>query len=220
MSHYHLEIILPPVTDVMAAVETILKQFDENDGENGHSFWDWWVIGGRWAGNKAQAHMDKGALKAFDEWMTEEKIMVSAFQAGKQGLADADTVKKVDAKWREMFPDQGDHCTLFAHSNDQYGGDILPGDICKLEEMAQGVAASHIIIAGLSYSDDGALEACFMTQKSVWNGVSHIDSTWDGLVASAVKEYQSNFSDRCTAEHREKRYPKPDWLVVTVDYHS
>ena len=107
--HYHCEIIIPPVADVSAALDAILAPFNENDDEESgrNGFWDWYVIGGRYSGRKAEAHLDPDALGAFQKWMAAESVMVSGVVFGKQELADPATVQKVDAKWREMFPGQG-----------------------------------------------------------------------------------------------------------------
>jgi hypothetical protein len=57
----------------------------------------------------------------------------------------------------------------------------------SLKDMPTGLTASHVIVAGPSYMDDGTLEAKHMIQESMWNGVSHVDSKWDGTVQSDIE---------------------------------
>lgn len=50
--HYHAEVIVPPTDDHEALVGRLLAPFDEqNEGDDASScqWWDWWVIGGRYA---------------------------------------------------------------------------------------------------------------------------------------------------------------------------
>lgn len=53
--HFHLEVIMPPTTNVEGALEKIMAQFDENNEDASHAFWDWYVIGGRFFWRKANA---------------------------------------------------------------------------------------------------------------------------------------------------------------------
>jgi len=137
--HYHCEIVIPPTDDVNAVVEQIMAPFSENAPENDesgeynpkYSFWDYWLIGGRWAGSKQEATYDPVKLEAFHQWCVDEKITVSGLRAGKQELSPADQIPKVDAKWNEMFrPGSTEPCQLFKHSNENDGP--LAGDICRL----------------------------------------------------------------------------------------
>jgi len=51
--HYYLEIIMPEPEDVEKSVAEIMEPFREDgDGTSGERFWDWYVIGGRWSGEK------------------------------------------------------------------------------------------------------------------------------------------------------------------------
>jgi len=72
--HFCLEIIMPPTQDVSAAVEQIMKRYDENGSDddgcrNSHAFWDWYVIGGRYAAPTVtvQEHKPKG-YHTRDKW--------------------------------------------------------------------------------------------------------------------------------------------------------
>ena len=211
--HYHLEVIMPPTDDVEGAIKKILAPFDEDAEDARHALWDWYQIGGRFAGSKAEARFPKEKMDAFHAWMKQEKITVSGLQWGKQELSPASQIEKVDAKWREMFGVTGP-CSLFLHSNKNHGA--LPGDICELK-YAMYCSAHRVIIAGPSY--DGSIEATYMVAQSEWNGVSHIETKWDGTIRSALEA----FTERAKSykdEWREKIMPHDDWISVTVDYHN
>ena len=220
--HYSCEIIIPPNNDVRSAVAQILAPFDENGrdeyGEpNRYAFWDFYVIGGRYAGRKTEAFIDPAELAEFYAWMKANKVLVQGFVSGKQTLADIKTERLVDDKWRAMFPGKGEKCILFSHSNDQYH-EALPGDICRLGDAPETYKASRVIIAGLQYSGRG-LEAKFMVETEYYNGVSHLDTEWNGNVRGAVAAYISS-AWRSQPEWREKNMPTDDWMAITVDYHS
>lgn len=211
--HYHLEIIMPPTEDVESAVREIMKPFSENEDGNNNSFWDWYVIGGRFAG--AKLNYDKSKEDAFYAWLKEEGVTVSGVQCGKQELSPDTQALKVDAKWAEMFPESGlDTCPLFAHYHDQYKDSLQPPDVALLGSVAKDLSASAVIV-----TRGDRMEAEYMIHQSMWNGVTHIDTKWDGLVLSAVemcKERMENYKE----EYKANNTPTDDWLCVTVDYHS
>lgn len=225
---------MPPTKeeDIEKAVENIMSPFYEGgkdeDGEpNRHPFWDFYRIGGRYAGVKFEASLDPLVLESFRTWLEQEKITVSGFQAGKQEISPADQIPKVDAKWNELFPNSPlKKCPLFAHANDNRAK--LFGDIMRLGDMPEKVAAAHVIIACPSFVYDdktetgtftGELEASSMVSDSLWNGVSHVDSKWDGLVLTAVNEHKQKKSN-ARADVKHLLTPNDEWLVVTVDYHT
>lgn len=221
--HYRLEIVMPPVDDVNAAVSEIMAPFDENAGEDissGHGFWDFWVIGGRYSGRKMEQSIGDDKIAEFTNKLRELNVTCSGLVCGKQELSPASQIPMVDQLWRDMFPDSGsDKCPLFAHSNDQYdSSSTLPGDICTLKDVPENTTCLRVIIAGESWDGQG-LEAKFMAQDSFWNGVNHIDTTWDKTLKSAISQYADSMK-RAKPEYLEKHLPKEDWIVVTVDYHS
>ncbi len=195
--------------DVKAALEQILEPFDENARDARHAFWDWYQIGGRWAGSKLLHGLD---IDKFIEELSARKVTVSAFQAGKQTLQPASQIEMVDALWRDFFPNSEIKvCPLFDNFK---GGDR---DVTTLAETPKGLTASRVIIAGPHWDTErGGLEAHYMTLDDMWNGVMHVKSAWDGTLGAALAEHAS----RNTGKNAEKRTPRDDWLVVTVDYHS
>lgn len=232
--HHHLEIVMPPTSDIEAAVKEIMAPFDENAerGEDdwlgqGHEFWDWWVIGGRFAGNKAMQRYDQAKLQEFYDWLNASKVTVSGVQCGKQELSPESQIPMVDAKWNEMFTPAGSDpvpCPIFAHSNDQYdSSDLLDGDVCLLKDALKA-KCSHVIIACPSFDHDsksrtGPLKAEFMLRDLSWNGVNHMPVDWDGTVGSAVEAFKKQL-EHYREDYRQVSEPRDEWLTVTVDYHS
>jgi hypothetical protein len=228
--HRHCEILIPATDDVEGAVSAVMAKFNEgtDDREPG-AFWDWYVIGGRFAGNKLLAKYDKAKLDAFYDWLHAEKVTVSGLQCGKQELSPPSQREKVDAKWNEMFPSaQADApCPLFAHSNDQYGragNGTLPDDVLKVGDVPERLRMERVIIAGRGYNSEsrdwtGELEAKFMLASDAWNGCNHMPVKWDGSLADALAQYRESLSS-CKPEYAAQSNPTDDWLAVTVDYHS
>lgn len=217
--HFHLEIIMPPAEDVEAALQEIMNPFDENssheenDDFSGHPFWDWWTIGGRWSGAKIEAKVGADKLKEFKQKLTDMDITISGLVYGKQEISPANQIPAVDALWNEMFPDSGsEKCTLFQHS-----GSLIDSDICRLDELPDGLMAAKVIIAAPQWYDKIGAENMF--SKSLWNGVTHEKTRWDGNVKEAIEMHLDKIKNY-KEEARDKYMPKPDWLCVTIDYHS
>lgn len=231
--HEHLEIILPPVPGVAmptldhlrSAVEQILEPFHvEAEGEDRRpSFYDWYVIGGRFAGEKMTASLDQDKLAEFQNWCEAEQLTVSGVRAGKQELQPKSQIPKVDAKWGKLFPEfAGYPCPLFKHSNDQYdhGGvsGQLPDDILHFRDIPRSMKCHRVIVAGPQHSGDG-LDAEWMIAEDQWNGCNHMPIAWDRTLGDALNQYME-YIGRYREEFRGKYIPTDNWLVVTVDYHS
>jgi hypothetical protein len=103
-------------------------------------------------------------------------------------------------------------CPLFAN----YKGHEC--DTMPLAQVPGDFACHHLIIAGPRWKD-GTTEAQAMLMEKIWNGVSYQDTTWDGTFAAAL-EIHSKKLENYKEEYRATHTPQPDWLVVTVDYHS
>lgn len=220
MSHYHCEIVMPKVEDVNSAIQQIMEPFSENGDDVRNGFWDFFVIGGRFAGAKLQASCDPEKLSKFHEALKSSGITVSGLQCGKQELSPANQIPMVDKMWHEFFPELPDGpCPLFSHSNNQYDANsLLPNDICDLRVIPLSLKFDRIIFAGQKYESD-ELEATSMLATSIWNGVNHQDTNWDGSFSSAIELFKKH-SECYRDEYRERITPREDWLVVTVDYHS
>ena len=211
--HYHLEIIMPPQSEIETAVEIVLHDFDENNDEARHAFWDWWQLGGRYSGSKIEAAVSKEQRDAFYAELLKRGVTVSGLHWGKQELQPASQIDAVDALWREMCPNGGNVCPIFKHS-----GDSMNGDICLLRDLPSNLTAYRLIVAALDHEGKELTPASMFAQSN-WNGVTHEDTKWDGNVSNGlsmhlerVKNYAEAYAARVT--------PQPDWIAVTVDYHS
>jgi len=221
--HFHMEIVMPQVDNVEEAVKTVMAPFneqpdaDEEDARN--PFWDFWVVGGRWAGAKLEALLDQDKMKEFQEELKRRNVTVSGIQCGKQELSPASQIPMVDKLWEEYFPQYtGRACPLFNHSNDQYSNDCLHGDVMPLRDVPRILSSERVMFVAPNY-DGSSLEATAMFSQSIWNGVNYEDTAWDGTFGAAVDlfaEKSKNYGDTW----KERATPADDWLVVTVDYHS
>lgn len=215
--HYHLELILPKVENLKETINEILKEFKEGEEESRNAFFDWYVIGGRWASHKQMADLDEARLDQFYQWMKEEKITVSSFRAGKQELNPSSQIEKVDTKWSELFPELSGPCILFNHSNDQYTDNEYYPDVMSLKDVSKNLLSSRVIIAAPDY--DGKIKAVYMVSDSIWNGVNFEDTKWSGNVLDAVTQHIEKI-ESYNEEYKAKSTPKDDWLCVTIDYHN
>jgi len=230
--HYHCEIVIPPTANIEESLKSVMAKFDENleeseDYSSKYAFWDFWVIGGRWAGHKLLAQYDPKQIDEFYAWIDSEKITVSGWQAGKHELSPATQIPKVDAMWNQMFPSAIPiKCPLFRHSNDQYGKGLagsLPQDVMRLGDVPERLGCSRVIFAGPSYesrtkANTGPLEAKFMLAEDAWNGcIMKVD--WDGKLKTAVEKCRDHFKNY-NPDYIEQVLPKDEWLAVTMDYHS
>lgn len=209
--HYHLEILMPPTDDVPAMVAKALAEFDECNPENRYAFFDWYVIGGRWSGTKLQQRIGEERLSAFQNKLHSMGVTVSSFRAGKPRLSPESQEGTVNALWREMCPGNGDVCPLFKNEVS------FNLDACRLDELPSGLKCEAFLY--VSVDDDDEVEPKLLLRGSIFNGVNSQDTTWDGSVEKAFEllcKRIGNYRD----EYRKAIEPRPDWLLVTVDYHS
>jgi len=220
--HEVLEIVMPQVDDIEKAVSQIMEPFNENGDYEERicgGFWDFYIIGGRWAGHKLTAGLDKDALKAFYDDLKIKEVTVSGLQCGKQEISPASQIPLVDELWTSYFPEYaGRACPLFNHSNNQYENDCLYGDVLRIKDVPDGVSCSRFIVANYDYDGD-KLEAKTMFSDSIWNGVNHEKTDWDGMLRTALSKH-INETSNYSQEYKDENTPDDDWIVVTVDYHS
>lgn len=212
--HYHLEIIMPPTNDVLEKIKEILAPFNEQpeEGEeSSHAFWDWYVIGGRYSGQHLLSKYKGKKLDSFYEDLRRNKVTVSGFVDGKEELQPATQIPFVDALWQTHFPEEDGPCPIFKHSGDQYKNSYE--NICRVADLQEGLECSRLIITNCEFHPE------FMIEDSYYNGVSWIDSKWEGSVKDGLKMY-SEKTNHYAEEWRQKNEVKPEWLLVTVDYHT
>lgn len=226
MSHYILELIIPPTNAAQPAIEEVLKPFDENyeDEEgwrNPHSFWDFYVIGGRWSGHHLESSIDKDQKKKFFDELEQRKVTVSGLRMGKQELQPADQIPMVDALWRQYFPESElKVCPFFKHFGDQYAHSCMDIDMLGNVPLDK-IKCSRMIIAGPHWNDDSKLEAKWMIEESIWNGCNYQDTGWDGLVSTGLEMQRAYLEMQQRKEdYLKKHIPTDDWLIATIDYHS
>jgi len=210
--HSHIEIIIPPCSNVAEAVDKVMKGTCDDEDECG--WWDWYVIGGRWSGEKEQCSYDKKAIKAFNEEMNENKITISALICGKEEISPASQIPIVDAIWRKHFPGRGDVCPFFAHGRNQYKRDGYPSDVCCVKDIHPDLTSSRVVIA---IQRPEGLKAVYMLVQEIWNSISWQETLWKGNVLDALKMYAEFRKERNHEYYQEVRQ---DWLAVTVDIHN
>jgi hypothetical protein len=216
MSHYTAEVVIPPNYDIQSAVEQVMDHFrdEDDDGNKGEcEWWDFWIIGGRFAGRKLECQLDESKLADFHQVLADRKVTVAGMTSGKQTLQPVSQIPMVDALWREYFPGMGDKCLLFSHSWDQYGKQgILPADVCKVSEVPEQLTASRVILSDFGYSDNTKLRASGMLVAEFWNRCDWQKTDWSGNVREGIERLRTNF--------KGERRDIDDWRVVTVDYHN
>lgn len=208
--HYHAELIMPPTDDVTGAIERYMKQFDENDEDNGKgAFWGWYQIGGRYSGRKVESLFGDEKIAAFYAELKAAKITVSGLTFGKQEISPKEQESTVDAIWIKHFPNSPmKTAPMFKHSGEGCG----PMDICKVSEIPKGLQAHTVMICGPDNAET-------LLHKEIWNGCTWQDTAWEGGVIDAL-DYHAGKIDRYSDEYKKKMTVCSDWLCVTVDYHS
>ena len=216
--HYHAEVVVADkFGDMEQAIRVALEDYRESE-ENSHGFWDWYVIGGRWASCKMQKKLGEDRVDKFRVALIERKTTVSSLQCGKQELKPASQIAEVDQLWSEHFPETDGPCPLFSHSNDQYADNgELPGDICRVDALPDGMSCSHFIVVDEDYEKNPNVS--FMCQKQVWNGANFEETQWDGTLEQAMELHDESLK-HVINEYKEEHKIRLGWLAVTVDYHS
>ena len=223
--HAVCEIVIPPGWDIGQSVKEVMEHYAEldDDGKLGSaSWWDWFVIGGRFSGHKAEARIGHEKLQAFREELNRRKVTVSGLQCGKPELSPADQIPMVDALWREMCPGHGKRCILFDHARDQYGkSGIYDDDVCRVGNLPESLSCERLIVATPCWWGDDKgkkLEPVRHLATEYWNGTEHQKSDFDGLVKPALAKMMM---EKAEGKGRMKQCDlTDDWLCITVDYHN
>lgn len=208
--HEHLEIILPPPHDWQASgavkkdVEDIMKSFQRDEDDGG--WWDYFMIGGRWAGQHVLSRIEPAVIQSFRERLAAEKITVSGVQFGKPDLSPASQIPRVDSLWRKMVPGGGDQCVLFGHAAPE-------GDVCTVGKLGPHLNCDRLILC--TRSSSGMPKPHRMAVASFWNGIEHQETDFNGNVAAFIEAQ----SARDASAYPEPLQIGPEWIAVTVDYH-
>lgn len=209
---------MPPTKNVEEKVKEIMEPFYEGEEENTEPFYDFYVIGGRYSGEKLTQTLDKKKVDKFFKELKKQKITVSGFQAGKQEISPAEQIPLVDKIWDDLFPEIGGACPFFKHYNNQYQNKVSYPDIMKVKDIPEKLKCNKVIVATLNY-DETKFKANTMIDDSCWNGVSWNDTKWDKEVKSVIKKHNDSFKN-ANKDYAKKRIVKDNWIAVTVDYHN
>lgn len=154
--------------------------------------------------------IDQSAWDKFHDRIKDEKVTVSSVTMGKQTIHPASQIPMVDRIWKECTGLDGP-CFLFDHCT----GDSL--DVCRVDAIPAGFKTGHLIVAAPNYK--GEVEAQFMLEQLYWNGCNYQETKFTGDVHEAMAMYAEHVG-RYNEKAQDKLRIQPDWLCVTVDYHS
>lgn len=222
--HHRLEVILPQpdgfvfdeagISLLETTLGPLLEPFSEYAPEEIAStctFFDYWIIGGRWSGDKLIARLDPDTIAAFNAELNSMKLTISAVQAGKPSLQPESQADQVNDLWQRYFPDCLYPCPYFMSPWEH-----TLSDICTVGQIPDGLTAHRVMIFGPTYRGFTTLHTHYA--REVWLGSNYMKTDWDGNVMAAIHKHQLRFSN--DSDFARKARVQDDWLSVTVDYHS
>ena len=203
MSHYHVELILPPTPrfEIRERVLEILLPLRKGDDEAtwpADPLFDWYKIGGRFAGTKHGLRCDPERRRKFYEELYSDEF-TSDDDLSKLGFWGDDQLPAVNALWRKWFPeDEVGICPFIGPypTRDQ--------DICRVDRISDELKADTVVVG------NEANQVVLRLKTEIWDSIKRkfIDTGFDGSVLDALR--------RCRAAGVE---PAGDWLAVTLDCH-
>ena len=140
--------------------------------------------------NNANAHYGEGLALCF---------------AGRPEAA----IPKVDEAWQRITGSK-DSCFIFSHGENNE-------DVCEISELPEDFTACRVIIAAPDM--DSIIKAKFMLAEDYWNGCNFTKTNWDKTVQQALDRYKERNAG-CAQDYKDRVEVQPDWICVTVDYHS
>ena len=242
--HYHMELIMPPLEDgakLDDRLDEILGPWheeykytcfcDDDDKQNFHGFYDYYVVGGRWSGDHLRTRMEQDhgeRWSAFINEMENSDIMVSGVIAGKPTPV-GDGVNRVQDVWQRHFPEFADiHNPLF-NIPGVFPQKQIAGDVCTFHAIPISTTCSHFAVATPErkfsaerqefIGDVQTYKLTFQLVTSLYNGSTWQNTSFDGTLQSALDHY-NKILQRYRAAFRDLYTPKEDWLCVTIDYHN
>lgn len=227
--HVHLEVLVPPTDNPVDDVETLLKPFDESaedeEGYSRYTFWDWWVIGGRWSCSHLLADIGKGRMDKFVEEMPKYKVSGVQTAGGLYEVpVEPDGVRdELLELWKVHFPEYAEQCPFWGLT-DQYDRGGRPNDIVPAGSISKSLTCSQLLIG---WRPKETIRPLLMLQDDFYNGVSWQDSAWDGKVLASIEAHNEKTRARKDGaregwweEYGSRQVVGEDWLAVTVDYHT
>lgn len=227
--HSHLELIIPPVEDIPSFVDKLLDPFyldaawgwrisDEGlPPEREDAFLDGFKIGGRFFQSKLLGNVDRHRLAHFIVQLDKLELpfTVKKFKNIDMDCLTNERDKEVaDSLWKEFFPNSLiKKCPFFDYSHPYYTekdySGFPPGVVLRLDQISDGMRAARVMIANpINVKSPISQKEYFIHTCSGEHPSALPESKyWDGTILSALK-----FCDYII--------PQPDWLVITIDYHS
>ena len=204
MSHYHVELIMPPtpwfaIEDRVLDILLPLRKGDDEETWPADPLYDWYKIGGRFAGTKYGLGCDPKRLRKFYEELYSEAFATDVTVIGGARFWSDSDLPKVNALWRKWFPeDEVGTCPFI--------GPYPTGeqDICRVDRIPDELAADAVVVG------NEADQVVFRLAIEIWDSArQEFQRTgFDGSVPDALR--------RCRAQGIE---PAGDWLAVTLDCH-
>ena len=204
--HYHVELIMPPspLVQIQERVGELLSPLSQSVAHRAGTLeylYDWYQIGGRFAGAKMSLRLDPERLHKFRQELYGEAFTNDTrdLLIGQKQFWGARDLPKVDALWRKWFPEEEvDACPLFDHypAGDQ--------DICRVDRIPDNLTA-HAVVVG---NED---KVVFQLKTENWDSTrcEFQDTGFDGSVLNALRQCRA-----CGVE------PSKNWLAVTLDCHT
>ncbi len=204
--HNHVELIMPPspVVEIQERVRELLYPLSQSAAEMAGTtgrLYDWYQIGGRFAGTKMSLRLDPERLHKFRQELYGEAFTndTRPVLLGQQRFWGTPDLPTVDALWRKWFPEEeAGACPLFDHypTGDQ--------DICRVDRIPDNLTA-HAVVVG---NED---KVVFQLHTEIWDSTrsEFQDTDFDGSVLNALRQGRA-----CGVE------PSKNWLAVTLDCHG
>lgn len=204
MSHYHVELILPPTPRLGWALEErileILLPLRKGDDEAtwpADPLFDWYKIGGRFAGTKHGLRCDPERRRKFYAALYSEAFATDEFT--KLGFWGDNQLPAVNALWRTWFPE--DEVGICPFIGPYPTGDQ---DICRVDRIPDELKADTVVVG------NEANQVVLRLKTEIWDSARRrfLDTGFDGSVLNALRQ--------CRAQGVALA---GNWLAVTLDCH-
>lgn len=166
--HYHAEVYLKklngrPIFDVVSGLM--------NRGVKAKVGWDWFVVGGRWSGDKILGKLDPEKVKAFFiEFEKRGYNWTSSQHSDEERRRDSSNL------FMEFFPDFKGEIPVW---RDQYRHEGGEGDVCKVADLPETFSCHTLIFPGKHRAE--------VLQTEEWNGEKFVKTPFKGDVVAELK---------------------------------